>query len=95
MSQSEAGAFPPISKNEVEASFQVNSVHAALILLSFADTVFFPQIEGLWPPTSNKSSGAIFPAAFAHHVSLSHFGSSHHTSDFSLYLFWGTVMGDF
>lgn len=73
----------------------MDSVHTALIVLSFADTVFFPQIEGLWAPTSTRSSSAIFPTAFAHRVSLSRFGSSHRTSDFSLCLLRGTVIRDF
>lgn len=33
---------------------------------------------------SNKSTGATFPTVFAHIMSVSHFGSSHTISNFSL-----------
>lgn len=50
----------------------------------------------LWRFVLNTSIGVIFPAAFAHFVSASHFGSSHSTSNFSLslYLLGRSVISD-
>ena len=51
------------------------SIHAHLILLYFAllhftNTVFFYKVKVGGDPARSNSSGAIFPTAFAHVVSL-------------------------
>ena len=46
-------------------------------LLHFTDTVvFFYKLKVCGNPASSKSISAIFPTAFAHFMSLSHYGSN-------------------
>ena len=44
--------------------------------------ILFLQIEGHGKPASSKSIGAIFPTAFTHLASVSHFGNMQHLSFF-------------
>ena len=49
------------------------TLQAYFVLLRFADTVVFLQIEGLWQPCIEQvSQHHFFPVVFAHFMSLCH-----------------------
>jgi len=68
-------------------------------LLCFTDTMlfffFFNKLKVCGNPASSKFTGTIFPRAFAHLVSLSHFGNSSNILNFFIIMLcdlWSVIL---
>ena len=63
----------------------------AVCFITLTDIVCICKLKAGGNPASNRFIGAIFPAAFAHFVPLSHFGNSHSIpkKSFSFLLWYG------
>ena len=89
-----------ITKDKLKASNIIKyvSVQAHLILLCFVlwhfadNCVLFYKLKVCGSPAWSRSIGAIFPAAFAHFVSVSDFGNSRSISNFFMIIIIVTVI---
>lgn len=63
------------------------TVQAHLVSLCVTDPAFLHKLTVFGDPERSKSTGAVFPAACARFVSVSHFGNSHGISNFMIIIF--------